>query len=166
MSKSLIRKNQLHPDVSEIVGEYGSGYFSSDINTVHITGDQTISGVKNFVSRPTVSGTGVLLSGEAVSPLVNIENITTNFNFTKDHNSKLLKVSGDQNIITGTLPLGLDTGYNVSFVQMGTKEVCITGVNGITIEQKSNFNKTDGKYSIASLVHHGNNQYLLYGDLA
>jgi hypothetical protein len=264
MSKSLIRKTQLHPDISDLVGEYGSGYFLSlDVsgelvnnlsevisgdfeNTVRITGNQTISGEKifatkvgigeainefgfvnsdnglqienynnskliiggigtdalktisfyddgverfkifhdaggtnfpseevilsgkivNFTERPVVNGTGVLLSGEAVPPLVNIENITTNFNFTKNHNSKLLKVSGDQNIITGTLPLGLDTGYNVSFVQMGTKEVCITGVNGITIEQKSNFNKTDGKYSIASLIHHGNNQYLLYGDLA
>jgi hypothetical protein len=34
-------------------------------STVQITGDQNISGVKNFYSRPTVNGTGVLLSGEA-----------------------------------------------------------------------------------------------------
>jgi hypothetical protein len=33
--------------------------------SVMTTGDQTISGVKTFVSRPTVNGTGVLLSGEA-----------------------------------------------------------------------------------------------------
>ena len=32
---------------------------------VYATGDQTISGVKNFTSRPTVSGTGVILSGES-----------------------------------------------------------------------------------------------------
>jgi hypothetical protein len=32
---------------------------------IYATGDQTISGVKNFSSRPTVNGTGVLLSGEA-----------------------------------------------------------------------------------------------------
>lgn len=35
-------------------------------NLVYNTGDQTISGVKTFASRPTVDGTGVLLSGEAV----------------------------------------------------------------------------------------------------
>jgi hypothetical protein len=34
-------------------------------STVQITGDQNISGIKNFYSRPTVNGTGVLLSGEA-----------------------------------------------------------------------------------------------------
>jgi hypothetical protein len=33
---------------------------------VSLTGNQTISGVKTFASRPTVNGTGVLLSGEAV----------------------------------------------------------------------------------------------------
>lgn len=34
-------------------------------NLVYNTGNQTISGVKTFASRPTVNGTGVLLSGEA-----------------------------------------------------------------------------------------------------
>jgi|688.fasta_scaffold00448_66 hypothetical protein len=33
-------------------------------NIVYNTGNQTISGIKNFASRPTVNGTGVLLSGE------------------------------------------------------------------------------------------------------
>jgi hypothetical protein len=82
MSKSLIRKNQLHPDISDLVGEYGSSFFisvnsSGDLinglseaisedfaNIVRTTGEQNISGVKNFVTRPTVNGTGVLLSGE------------------------------------------------------------------------------------------------------
>lgn len=38
---------------------------SSPANAVFTTGDQNISGAKNFYSRPTVNGTGVLLSGEA-----------------------------------------------------------------------------------------------------
>lgn len=33
-------------------------------NVVYTTGNQLISGTKNFISRPTVNGTGVLLSGE------------------------------------------------------------------------------------------------------
>ena len=36
-------------------------------NLVYNTGNQTISGVKTFASRPTVNGTGVLLSGEAIN---------------------------------------------------------------------------------------------------
>lgn len=82
MAKSLIRKNQLHPDIGDLVTGYGSSIFvkSGDFNqlsqnllnivelnrsiTVLTTGNQTISGVKNFTTRPTVSGTGVLLIGE------------------------------------------------------------------------------------------------------
>jgi hypothetical protein len=36
-------------------------------NLIYNTGNQTISGVKTFASRPTVNGTGVLLSGEAAN---------------------------------------------------------------------------------------------------
>ena len=38
-----------------------------DERVVHNFGNETISGVKTFTSRPTVNGTGVLLSGEAAS---------------------------------------------------------------------------------------------------
>lgn len=82
MSKSLIRKNQLHPDITDLVGQYGSGYFisissSGDIinslaevvsgdfaNTVRVTGDQTISGIKTFDSRPVFNGSGLATTGE------------------------------------------------------------------------------------------------------
>lgn len=40
---------------------------AADVRYVILTGNQTISGVKQFISRPTVNGTGVMLSGEAVS---------------------------------------------------------------------------------------------------
>lgn len=48
MSRSLIRKNQLHPDITDLVGEYGSGYFISNQQVVFLTGDQTVSGTKFF----------------------------------------------------------------------------------------------------------------------
>lgn len=38
-----------------------------NLSGVSITGNQTISGLKNFASRPTVNNTGVLLSGEAIN---------------------------------------------------------------------------------------------------
>ena len=44
----------------------GKDYLDPDtINAVAKTGNQNISGLKNFITRPTVNGTGVLLSGEA-----------------------------------------------------------------------------------------------------
>jgi len=48
--------------------EFGSP--QSPQNLVYTTGNQTIAGVKAFASRPTVNGTGVLLSGEVV-PMIN-----------------------------------------------------------------------------------------------
>lgn len=42
-----------------------NGIFALSSQVVYVTGDQIISGVKTFASRPTVDGIGVLLSGEA-----------------------------------------------------------------------------------------------------
>jgi hypothetical protein len=84
MTKSLIRKNQLHPDISDLVSGYGDNFFitpaeldstiiaaQSAQGAVLISGNQTITGIKTFVSRPIVNGTGVLLSGEVVAQLPN-----------------------------------------------------------------------------------------------
>lgn len=43
---------------------YVSGQISIPAGTVLLTGDQNVSGVKNFSSRPTVNGSGVMLTGE------------------------------------------------------------------------------------------------------
>jgi hypothetical protein len=80
MSRSLIRKNQLHPDIADLISGYGDNFFITPIELtqslinlqaglpiqgiVYTTGNQTISGTKNFVNRPTVGGIGVLLQGE------------------------------------------------------------------------------------------------------
>ena len=45
----------------------GTATFSSQNNVVYTTGDQNIAGIKNFYSRPTVNGAGVLLIGETAS---------------------------------------------------------------------------------------------------
>jgi hypothetical protein len=81
MSRSLIRKNQLHPDIADLISGYGDSFFVTPVELaqsllnfqgglpidgiVYITGTQTISGLKNFTTRPTVNGIGVLLQGEA-----------------------------------------------------------------------------------------------------
>jgi hypothetical protein len=43
-----------------------TGNAGSTTNAVYTTGGQTINGVKNFSSRPTVNGSGVLLSGDSL----------------------------------------------------------------------------------------------------
>jgi hypothetical protein len=88
MSKSLIRKNQLHPDITDLVGQYGSGYFisissSGDLinglekiisqdfeSTVKITSDQTISGIKTFTQRPVLNGSGLATTGDLTASII------------------------------------------------------------------------------------------------
>jgi hypothetical protein len=81
MSKSLIRKNQLHPDIADLVSGYGDNFFitqgeldqallglEADFSletVVYTTGNQTINGVKNFNLRPTFNGIGLATTGEA-----------------------------------------------------------------------------------------------------
>lgn len=76
MSRSLIRKNQLHPDIADLVGQYGSGFFQSLSESVLITGNQTIDDIKNFTNRPTFNGVGLATTGETSSaaPIGNLKN--------------------------------------------------------------------------------------------
>lgn len=75
MAKSLIRKNQLHPDIADLVSGYGDPLFSTPqetqnlINnsfnsTVRTTGNQTINGIKSFNERPLFDGVGLALLTE------------------------------------------------------------------------------------------------------
>lgn len=52
--------------------QYQISNFSGSSSTgsyVSLTGNETISGIKNFISRPTVNTTGVLISGDAVDTI-------------------------------------------------------------------------------------------------
>ena len=77
MAINKIKLQQIDADFSKVVGQYGSGYFATtgSLNSLSVstvpysyiatggflynTGAQSISGVKNFFSRPTFSGAGL-----------------------------------------------------------------------------------------------------------
>lgn len=126
--------------------------------------DRVLSGQWRTNRKLLVNDIEVVLSGEAVSPFVDINNITNNFSFNSGWNSKLLTVNASQNI-TGAVPTGLPTGYNVSFVQIGNGSLFITGSGGALVRHRLNLYNTAGQYAIASLLHHSGNQFILYGDL-
>lgn len=87
--RSLIRKNQLHPDIADLVSGYGEDIFvtNQELNTlfsnlniaqltgqsiVYTTGNQNISGIKNFLLRPTFNGSGLATTGEVnITPVIN-----------------------------------------------------------------------------------------------
>jgi len=85
MAINKIKLKQIDADFPALVGQYGSGYFAStgslnslsgqsvkysDLATgafVYTTGNQSISGNKNFLSRPAISGIGIATLGETIS---------------------------------------------------------------------------------------------------
>lgn len=158
------------PDVRN-QGKLLLGTKDQNVFSVNLEGNIIISTGIDLQTLITTGTTDYLLmvdgaiSGKSLTSSVDINNITTNFNFNNSYNSKLLTINATQNI-TGTIPIDLQTGYNIAFVQMGVGQLRITGQNGITIRQRLNLYNTAGQYAIASLVHRGNNEYILYGDLA
>jgi hypothetical protein len=86
-NKSLIRKNQLHPDIADLISGYGTDFFtnSEDLltlsgvienkipqNILFTTGNQEVTGIKNFLVRPTFNQTG----------LATLNDITPEFKFS------------------------------------------------------------------------------------
>lgn len=85
MSISKIKLKQIDADFPSLVGDYGSGFFASneslnsvsgssvkysDLNNYQFvtqSGSQSISGYKNFLSRPALSGDGLAKLNEVVS---------------------------------------------------------------------------------------------------
>ena len=116
-----------------------SGRFSHEAiapNLIYNTGDQTISGIKNFYSRPTVNGTGVLLSGEAASLPITIVYTTGDQN-----------ISGNKTFSNNIYVSG--TGYFKDINISNLSELVLSGTK-ITIDGNS------GVYSSTNIYISGN----------
>jgi hypothetical protein len=113
-----------------------TGVFSNEViapNLVYNTGEQFVSGFKKFDTRPTVNGTGVLLSGEAASLPVTIVyttgNQTISGNKTFNNTLSVGTISG----LSGSTSIevkGLNNAYNFAGTDNGGA-VTIRGGSGI-----------------------------------
>ena len=83
-------------------------------NLVYNTGNQTISGIKTFASRPTVNGTGVLLSGEAGVSLITIQDEGSSQGSASTLNFIGAGVSAS--VAGSTATITINTGAGISFV--------------------------------------------------
>jgi hypothetical protein len=88
-----------------------SGFITGIESLVYTTGDQTISGLKTFVERPQVNGTGVLLSGEAAGS-ANFQYLPVTGNTNLLSNNRYSFNTFNKNI-TGTLPLDPEKGDEI-----------------------------------------------------
>jgi hypothetical protein len=93
-------------------------------------------------------------------------NETTNFIISGNDNGRII-IANSSTQITGTIVSGNTTGFNTSIIQIGAGQVQITGSGlGIRINEFGNQYKTAGIYATVSLLHTGNNGYIMYGNTA
>lgn len=124
------------------VGEV-SGYLYGQIafpsNVVFTTGSQTIGGTKNFSTRPTVNGTGVLLSGEAS---IGSTGYLSGY-VQKTETGNFLTSSQTGEFYPRSNPSGYITGVNLSAYQTIAAS---TGISGYLQGQISAINVASGQF--------------------
>jgi hypothetical protein len=137
----------------------GKDYLDPDtINAVAKTGNQTISGLKNFITRPTVNGTGVLLSGEAAGLPNTLVYTTGNQVISGNKTFTNYLVFGNENGIGGSISgsaygdsnLYINAGGGASYIHLNSSQASMRlGEDGITIDTANealNINNTDVIY--------------------
>lgn len=125
-------------DTGKFITTGQTGSFANSSGVVLLTGNQLISGVKNFDQRLTVNGTGVLLSGESSN--LNVDNglfqnkgdseyltyfargLTSNNNWTK------LSTNGSNSIYD--LQYGDDVYFTVNITAAGNGKNAIFKIEG------------------------------------
>jgi len=141
-------------------------------SVVYITGDQGISGNLTISGNLNVSGSGVFASGidfkngKIINAVPDLLNVSANFNITGTQNARMI-FANSAILITGTIVSGNITGFNTTIIQIGAGQIQITGSGvGVLINSYNNQYKTAGQYAGISLLHTGNNGYLMYGNTA
>lgn len=118
----------------QFVGTGATGGFAVNTQVVFLTGNQNISGVKNFYSRPTVNGTGVLLSGEITA-------LPTTILYTTGNQIKSGRLIIGDTIVDSSYPytLSLQSNNQDTFLEIlnsgGAGEGVFFGINNNDFEQ-------------------------------
>jgi hypothetical protein len=140
-----------------------TGIFSSMDVSVD---EMSISGLNLTLT----SGTGIFNNGIDLnnSTIINaapqIINVSSNFIISGNYNSRMI-MANSSNTITGIIASGNATGFNLSIIQVGAGQIQITGSgNGIIINSYNNQFRTAGQYATISMIHTGNNRYVMYGN--
>jgi len=76
-------------------------------------------------------------------------------------------VLNNASAVTVTVPAGLGTGFNCSFVQKGAGQVSFSDDSGATtINNRQSHTKINAQYGVASLLAYADNVFVLAGDTA
>jgi hypothetical protein len=93
-------------------------------------------------------------------------NAQTGLTYTllQSDNGKVITIN-NASANTLTLPTSLTAGFNCMIVQYGAGTVTIVGASGVTVVNRSNYNKTGGQYAIVTIVSPVANTFITGGDM-
>ena len=128
--------------------------------------DWTRTGNNISYTSGNVSTTGNLTGGNTSTSTIsgfgaNVSSISAAYSVTAADNGKIIQ-STSASAITVTIPVGLPTGFNCTFVQMGTGQITFSG----TYLNRSGFTKTASQYAVVSVMHLGSNNIIIAGEMS
>lgn len=144
--------------------------YNPTTNVLSVSGNYTAgSGIIFTGSQIALSGTNVIsASGFAATAFIQTSGafITQNASFVLEsgYNGKTILSSGNSqiNVTVNNLPLG----FGASFIQTGPGAIYYSGVPGINIRNRQGHTRSNGLWSVSSLVHFTPSGFMLMGDTA
>lgn len=149
-----------------VAGFYvNSGTPSSKVWT-RVNMDWTRTGNDIAYTVGNISTTGALTGGNISTSSIsgfaaNVATISANYSLTATDNGKVLQ-STSSSAITITIPSGLPIGFNCTVVQWGTGQITFSG----SYINRGGFTKTASQYSVASILHLGNDNMIVSGEMS
>jgi hypothetical protein len=164
-------------DNTVIMGAFNRNDFVLSGNSLGLGGVPNTGTTKLFVNgnttlqgNLTTSGSGIFTSGLDLnnSKLINatpdLLNVSASFNITGTQNSRLI-LANSPTIITGSIVSGNPIGFNASIIQISSGQVLITGIgSNVIVSSYNNQFRTAAQYATISILHTGNNGYIMYGN--
>lgn len=133
-------------------------------NLVYNIGNQTIDGQKTFINSGIFNSGINLNNSKLINAVPEFINITSNFNITGTQNSRMILANSNTQI-TGTIVSGNVIGFNTSIIQIGAGQIQITGSgSNVIVSSYNNQFRTAGQFATISLLHTGNDRYIMYGN--
>jgi hypothetical protein len=135
----------------------GTGIFNSiDLNNID---NLSLSGVDVTIQNATVD----LNNSTLINAMPQFVNESANFIISGNDNGRVI-LANSSSPITGTIVSGNPTGFNTTIIQINSG-IQITGSGaGVVIQSYNNQFRTAGPFATISLLHTGNNRYIMYGN--
>ena len=120
-----------------------------------------ISGAFNAGSLSDYNFDGNSIEGFAATV---VNETSTSYTLSASDAGKMIVINNSENA-TVTVPQGLPTGFNCSFLQKGAGSISFSA-SGTTINNRQSHTQTAGEYAMATLICYDTDTFVLAGDTA